>query len=57
MNLRSGLPIDMRVGRNDIIYVDARHYFNTPAAGRAAVINTLGGGSSRNVRRPDLIRA
>jgi hypothetical protein len=29
--------------------------FNNPAAGRTAVINTPGGGNSRNVRRPDLV--
>ena len=28
---------------------------SSPAAGRSAVINTPGGGASRNVRRPDLI--
>src|SRR6185503_5260652 len=29
--------------------------FGSPAAGRTAVINTPGGGASRNVRRPDLV--
>src|SRR4030095_10383746 len=29
--------------------------FGSPAAGRTAVINTPGGGNSRNVRRPDLL--
>jgi hypothetical protein len=29
--------------------------YGSPAAGRTAVINTPGGGSSRNVRRPDLV--
>jgi hypothetical protein len=29
--------------------------FNNPAVGRAAIINTPNGGSSRNVRRPDLV--
>ena len=39
-----------------ILYRDAAgNFFNNPAAGRTAVINTLGGGNSRNVRRPDLV--
>jgi len=29
--------------------------FGSPAAGRTAVINTPGGGNSRNVRRPDIV--
>ena len=42
--------------RNDIVYVDAAGlYYNSPGGGRSAVINTLGGGASRNVRRPDLV--
>jgi hypothetical protein len=55
-NARSGLPIDMRITRPDVVYVDgAGNVFNNPAAGRTAVINTPGGGNSRNVRRPDLV--
>ncbi len=55
-NARTGLPLDVRVGRNDIVYVDgAGLYYNSPAAGRTALINTPGGGASRNVRRPDLV--
>ena len=56
VNARSGLPIDVRITRPDIVYVDAAgNVFNNPAAGRTAVINTPGGGASRNVRRPDLV--
>ena len=56
MNARSGLPIDVRITRPDIVYVDnAGTVFNNPAVGRTAVINTPNGGSSRNVRRPDLV--
>jgi hypothetical protein len=56
VNGRSGLPIDVRITRPDVVYVDgAGTVFNNPAAGRTAVINTPNGGSSRNVRRPDLI--
>jgi hypothetical protein len=55
-NARSGLPINLLVTRPDILYRDAAgNYFNNPAAGRVAVINTPGGGNSRNVRRPDLV--
>ncbi len=56
VNGRSGLPIDVRVVRPDVAYVDAAGMvYSSPAAGRTAVINTPGGGSSRNVRRPDLV--
>jgi hypothetical protein len=56
VNARSGLPIDVRITRPDVVYVDAGgNVFNNPAAGRTAVINTPNGGASRNVRRPDLI--
>lgn len=51
-----GLPLDVRIGRSDIVYVDAAGlYYNNAGVGRTAVINTPGGGASRNVRRPDLI--
>jgi hypothetical protein len=56
VNARSGLPIDVRVTRPDVVYVDASgNVFGSPAAGGSAIINTLGGGASRNVRRPNLI--
>jgi hypothetical protein len=56
VNARSGLPIDVRVTRPDIVYVDgAGSVFNNPAAGRTAVVNTPNGGASRSVRRPDLV--
>jgi hypothetical protein len=56
VNARSGLPIDVRITRSDILYVDGSgSYFLSPAVGRTAVINTPNGGSSRNVRRPDLV--
>jgi hypothetical protein len=56
VNARSGLPIDIRITRPDVVYVDAGgSVFNNAAAGRTAVINTPGGGNSRNVRRPDLV--
>jgi len=56
LNARSGLPIPVQVTRPDILYRDAAgNFFGNPAVGRVAVINTPGGGNSRNVRRPDLI--
>jgi hypothetical protein len=56
MNARSGIPIPVLIQRNDIVYVDgAGNIFNNAAADRTAVINTPGGGSSRNQRRPDLV--
>jgi len=56
VNGRSGVPLDVRVTRPDVVYLDATgNVFSTPAAGRTAVINTPGGGASRAVRRPDLI--
>ena len=56
LNSRSGLPIPVQITRPDILYVDAAGVFwGGPAAGRTAVINTPGGGNTRNVRRPDLM--
>src|SRR5262249_11370018 len=53
---RSGLPVDVRIARPDVVYRDgAGNIFANPAADRVAIINTLGGGNSRNVRRPDLV--
>ena len=55
-NARSGVPINLLVTRPDVLYKDAAgNYFNNPSAGRIAVINTPGGGNSRNVRRPNLV--
>jgi hypothetical protein len=57
VNARSGVPINVLVTRPDILYRDTATglYYTGPAAGRTAVINTPGGGASRNVRRPDLV--
>jgi hypothetical protein len=55
-NARSGLPVPVLIGRNDIVYVDVSGaVWNNPAADRTAVVNTPGGGFSRNTRRPDRI--
>jgi hypothetical protein len=55
-NARSGLPVNVLVTRPDVVYRDGTgNYFLNPAAGRVAVINTPGGGASRNVRRPDVV--
>ena len=57
VNARSGVPINVLVTRPDILYRDTASglYYTGPAVGRVAVINTPGGGASRNVRRPDLV--
>jgi hypothetical protein len=57
LNARSGVPINVLVTRPDILYRDTASglYYTGPAAGRTAVINTPGGGASRNVRRPDVV--
>jgi hypothetical protein len=56
LNARSGIPVPVLIQRNDIVYVDgAGNVFNNAAADRTAVINTPGGGASRNQRRPDRI--
>jgi len=55
-NGRSGVPVPVLIQRNDIVYVDATgNVFNNPAADRTAVVNTPGGGASRNQRRPDRV--
>jgi hypothetical protein len=56
LNGRSGLPVAVQITRPDVVYVDAAgNVFGSAAAGRTAVINTLGGGASRNVRRPNVV--
>ena len=55
-NARSGLPVDIKIVRPDVVYRDAAgNIFANPATDRVAVINVPGGGGSRNVRRPDLV--
>jgi len=56
VNARSGLPVQVQIVRPDVVYIDgAGNVFGSPAAGRTAVVNTPGGGNSRNVRRPDIV--
>jgi hypothetical protein len=62
INARSGVPIDVLITRPDIAYVDNRNgnVYTNPlvVSGQVLttpVINTPGGGSSRNVRRPDVV--
>jgi hypothetical protein len=55
-NARSGVPINVLITRPDVVFVDAAGLvYTSAAAGRTAVINTPGGGSSRSTRRPDLV--
>ena len=56
VNARSGLPVPVQIVRPDVVYRDGSgNVFANPAADRVAIINTPGGGASRNVRRPDLV--
>jgi hypothetical protein len=62
LNARTGVPIDVLITRPDVVYRDTRDgsiYANPVVVGgqvfTVPVINTLGGGNSRNVRRPDLV--
>jgi hypothetical protein len=63
VNARSGVPIDVLIVRPDLAYRDSRNgnLYSAPlvdSTGRVVtvpVINTLGGGSSRNVRRPNIV--
>ena len=62
INARSGLPIDLRIVRPDVVYrnkltgaITASPVLVQGAPVTEAIINTPGGGSSRNVRRPDVV--
>ncbi len=56
LNARSGLPVPVQIVRPDVVYRDAAgNIFASAAADRIAIINTPRGGSTRNVRRPDLV--
>lgn len=62
VNARTGVPIDVLITRPDILYRDTRdgNYYASPVkvgdtVYTVPVINTLGGGNSRNVRRPDVV--
>ncbi len=61
-NARTGVPIEVGITRPDVIYKDTRTglYYTSPVLDGGApvtipVINTPGGGSSRNIRRPNVI--
>ena len=54
--LQTGTPIDLRIKRPDVVYIDQLgKVFGSPAVGRQAVLNVPGGGSSVAAYRPDLI--
>ncbi len=62
LNFRTGVPIDLRITRADVVYRDKRNgriYASPVIVGGVveteAIINTPGGGSSRGVRRPDAV--
>lgn len=63
VNARTGVPMDVLITRPDITYIDKRdgREFSSPVLGAdgaiytTPVVNTLGGGNSRNIRRPDVV--
>jgi len=56
LNARSGLPVPVQIVRPDVVYRDAAgNIFASSAVDRIAIINTPRGGSTRNVRRPDVV--
>ncbi|HEY1213533.1 MAG TPA: hypothetical protein VGE93_07850, partial [Bryobacteraceae bacterium] len=63
VNARSGVPVDVLIVRPDVVYQDNRNgkIYSSPVLGTdgtvytTAIINTPGGGASRNVRRPDVV--
>ncbi len=62
LNARTGLPLDIRITRPDIVYRDTRNgtIVNAPVLVNGApvtvpVINVPGGGNSRDVRFPDVV--
>ncbi|HET7220122.1 MAG TPA: TonB-dependent receptor [Vicinamibacterales bacterium] len=57
VNARSGLPVQVQVTRPDLLYRDTANgaWMQGPCATCVAVVNTPGGGASRNVRRPDMV--
>ena len=61
-NARTGVPIDVLITRPDVAYRDNRDgalYANPVVVGgqvmTTPMVNTPGGGSSRNVRRPNIV--
>lgn len=66
VNARTGIPIDVLITRPDIAYVGntgtaiAGQVFSSPVVTggvvqTTAVVNTPGGGNSRNIRRPNVV--
>lgn len=62
VNARTGVPIDVLIVRPDIAYRDTRDgaIYSSPVVSGGTVvtvpvINTLGGGNSRNVRRANIV--
>ena len=62
-NARSGVPMDVLITRPDISYIDKRNGNEYASAVLGTdgtiytvpVVNTLGGGNSRNIRRPNVV--
>jgi Carboxypeptidase regulatory-like domain len=64
INARSGVPIEVNIVRPDVVMQCGNSVLNLPGTisgasplptGCTAVVNTPGGGNSRNIRRPDIV--
>lgn len=57
VNARSGLPLQIGIVRPDVVYRNTTNgaIGGSPCAACVAIVNTPGGGASRNVRRPNLV--
>jgi hypothetical protein len=62
LNLRTGLPINVLIQRNNVLYYDPQNggYYTNPVLSggqviSTAVINIPGGGQSRGTQRPNLV--
>jgi hypothetical protein len=57
LNARTGLPIDVTIARNDVVWFNPATglYTNSNPGGAIAVINNPGGGAFRNNRRPNVV--
>jgi hypothetical protein len=63
LNARGGLPIEVGIVRPDTVFLDTRNgniitnklLDSNGAPVTVAIINTPGGGNTRNIRRPDLL--
>ena len=62
INARTGVPVDLRITRPDVVYrhnatgaITAAPVLIGGVPVTTAIVNTPGGGASRNIRRPDVV--